>query len=271
MNARIRIVTFLLCIAAAFGAASLTGPSSAAAPPLSGIQESASSSMIPTTLGSSFFRSTRVNAAGVEQTEWLGSIVIWVLLLGSAAGIALIIHLLLRNTRATMLPMDVVRDVRSFLETGEREQAMHLTENDESFFSAIAHAGLRRADDGHAAMIQSLALSAEELTTERLRRVEYLNVLGQVSPMLGLFGTVYGMILAFQAIVATGGQADPVMLAGGIGTALVTTFWGLVVAIPALSGYALLRNRIDALTMEAAIEAEDLLTQLARHSKEGRS
>ena len=62
--------------------------------------------------------------------------------------------------------------------------------------------------------------------------------------MAGLFGTVYGMILAFQSIVSAGGNADPVLLAGGIGTALVTTFWGLVVAIPALMGYAVVRNRI---------------------------
>ena len=73
------------------------------------------------------------------------------------------------------------------------------------------------------------------------------------------FGTVYGMIIAFGAIVAAGGSADPVALAGGIGTALTTTFWGLVVAIPALAGYAILRNRIDALTIEATIEAEHVL------------
>jgi biopolymer transport protein ExbB len=77
--------------------------------------------------------------------------------------------------------------------------------------------------------------------------------------MIGLFGTVYGMILAFGAIVAAGGSADPVALAGGIGTALTTTFWGLVVAIPALSGYAIIRNKIDELTVEATIAAEEIL------------
>ncbi|MCA9296982.1 MAG: MotA/TolQ/ExbB proton channel family protein, partial [Phycisphaerales bacterium] len=73
------------------------------------------------------------------------------------------------------------------------------------------------------------------------------------------FGTVYGMILAFQAIVMSGGNANPVLLAGGIGTALTTTFWGLVVAIPALAAYAILRNRVDELTTDAAITVERLL------------
>ena len=77
--------------------------------------------------------------------------------------------------------------------------------------------------------------------------------------MIGLFGTVYGMILAFQAIVATGGDANPVLLAGGISTALTTTFWGLVVAIPALTGYGIIRNQIDELTTEATLTAQELL------------
>ena len=107
--------------------------------------------------------------------------------------------------------------------------------------------------------MRSLEQTADELATARMRRIELLNVVGQVSPMIGLFGTVYGMILAFGAIVASGGSADPVALAGGIGTALTTTFWGLVVAIPALSGYAILRNKIDELTVEATIVGEEIL------------
>ena len=119
--------------------------------------------------------------------------------------------------------------------------------------------GLRQAPHGYEAMLRGLEQVAAEETTIRFRRIELLNVLGQVSPMIGLFGTVYGMILAFSAIVASGGAADPVMLAGGIGTALTTTFWGLVVAIPALAGYALIRNRIDELTIEATLQAEELV------------
>ena len=100
---------------------------------------------------------------------------------------------------------------------------------------------------------------ASEMVSARSRQVEILNVIGQVSPMLGLFGTVYGMILAFQSIVTSGGNADPVLLAGGIGTALVTTFWGLVVAIPALSGYATVRGRLDAAQAEAINEAANII------------
>jgi biopolymer transport protein ExbB len=84
--------------------------------------------------------------------------------------------------------------------------------------------------------------------------------------MIGLFGTVYGMILAFHAIVMTGGNADPILLAGGISTALTTTFWGLIVAIPALAGYAIVRNRIDEFTADATLRAEELLNEFRPRS-----
>jgi biopolymer transport protein ExbB len=108
-------------------------------------------------------------------------------------------------------------------------------------------------------MTHAAEQTADDLLAARLRGLERLNVLGQVAPMIGLFGTVYGMIVAFQTIASTGGAADPAMLAGGIGTALVTTFWGLLIAIPATSAYALLRNRAIAISDQALAQVDDLL------------
>jgi biopolymer transport protein ExbB len=102
-----------------------------------------------------------------------------------------------------------------------------------------------------------------------LRPLEYLNVLGNIAPMLGLFGTVYGMIVAFQTLVEEGGSADPGKLAAGISTALVTTFWGLIVAMPALAAYALIRNKIDALTSEGILIAEELINTFKPGNKAG--
>lgn len=106
------------------------------------------------------------------------------------------------------------------------------------------------------------AESLEEKTLELMRRVEWLNIVGNVSPMIGLFGTVYGMIKTFNTIVVTGGQPQADQLAGGISIALVTTFWGLLIAIPSLAVYGFFRNRVESLASEAAIEAETLLQHL---------
>ena len=209
-----------------------------------------------------FFIARKTNPVTNEKSvEILGSFIIWFLLLLSMLSIGLIGHMAMTNQRKSIVPESVVAEAKRLLSAGKYREAMEMANRDESYFSQVLHAALGEANHGFNAVIRSLEQTSDELTTIRLRRIEYLNVLGQVSPMIGLFGTVYGMILAFQAIVAAGGNADPVLLAGGISTALTTTFWGLVVAIPALAGYAIIRNKIDELTTEGTLAAEELLNQ----------
>ncbi|MDY7109621.1 MAG: MotA/TolQ/ExbB proton channel family protein, partial [Planctomycetota bacterium] len=209
-----------------------------------------------------FFVSRRIVPGSEEKRiEILGSLIIWFLLLLSVLSIGLIGYMAATNQRKSIMPPGVLEESKKLLTDGKYREAMELTGREQSFFSDVLNAALREANHGFVSMARSLEQTADELTTERLRRIEYLNVLGQVSPMIGLFGTVYGMILAFQAIVVAGGNADPVLLAGGIGTALTTTFWGLVVAIPALAGYAIVRNKIDALTAEATLAAGEMINQ----------
>ena len=86
--------------------------------------------------------------------------------------------------------------------------------------------------------------------------------------MLGLLGTVWGMIGVFFDIVKAGGMPNPADLANGVGIALVTTLLGLGVAIPALAAYAIMRNRIDALTSEAMVACQDLISTF-RPGKDG--
>lgn len=223
-------------------------------------------------LAARFFISRYTDPAGETSVEMLGSFIIWFLLVLSALSIGFMGMMAVTNQRKSIVPSSIVEQVRQHLMSGRFREALDLTRADQSHFSQVMHAALREANHGFSAVIRSLEQTGDELTTKRLRRVEYLNVLGQVAPMIGLFGTVYGMILAFQAIVASGGDADPIQLAGGIGTALTTTFWGLVVAIPALAGYAIIRNKIDELTTEATITAEDLLNQFrSRSSQSARS
>ena len=214
-----------------------------------------------TSFADAFFISRTTSPTGEQSIELLGSFIIWFLLILSMASIGLIGHLALTNQRKIILPVGVIAESKRLLGAGKFREAVELLSGDLSFFSKVLHAGLAEASHGYSAMVRRVEQISDELTTQRLRRIELLNVLGQVSPMIGLFGTVYGMILAFYTIVASGGNADPTLLAGGIGTALVTTFWGLIVAIPALAGYALIRNRIDELTTEATSLAEEFINQ----------
>jgi biopolymer transport protein ExbB len=109
-----------------------------------------------------------------------------------------------------------------------------------------------------------LAESLQDQAAALLRRIEWLNLIGNVSPMVGLFGTVYGMIMLFNAIVLAGGQPQTIQLADGISVALVTTFWGLLIAIPAVGIHGVFRNRIEALVNDAVVAAEGIMPEIKR-------
>lgn len=208
---------------------------------------------------STFFYSTTAAPDGTTSIEWVGSLMIWLLLALSLVNIGLIGQLAMTNRRPQILPTALAERLRTLLEGGKYREAIELAGGDRSDLARIMRVSLGQASFGFAAMLRALEQASEEVITDRLRRVESLNILGQVSPMIGLFGTVYGMIVAFRSIAESGGNADPVLLAGGIGTALVTTFWGLLIAIPALAAYATLRNRIDSVATEASLEAQSLI------------
>ena len=198
-----------------------------------------------------------------EQFFWsgtlLGRALIWLLLLMSFASIAFALKLFIDSRRAVLVPAEVVSRVRELLDEKQYRSAVEHVKEDDSYLGRIIAAALGEAASGYNAMARAIEEAGDYETSRMLRPVEYLNVVGNIAPMLGLFGTVYGMIVAFEALVASGGKPDPATLAGGIGTALVTTFWGLIVAMPALAAYALVRNKIDALTAEGITIAADLI------------
>lgn len=118
---------------------------------------------------------------------------------------------------------------------------------------------------------EAVADSLREQGLRLLRRAEGCHLIGTVAPMVGLFGTVFGMIQAFTLLGASEGQPRPDQLAGAISVALVTTFWGLLVAIPALFLHGFFRTRIESLVSQAAVEAEVLFERLAQMGCFGRS
>ncbi len=196
-----------------------------------------------------------------RHIEWLGSSIVWVLMALSVVSLGLMGARAWESRAVAELPPTLEHEIRRALGARQVDQALQAAGADRSILGAVFRAALSHAAHGHAAMIRAAQAAADEAALQRMRRIEPLNVIGTVAPMIGLFGTVYGIILAFREIVASGGTPDPVSLAAGIGTALTTTFWGLVVAIPALAGYGMLRTTIDGRAARAWQLAEDLLDQ----------
>jgi biopolymer transport protein ExbB len=118
------------------------------------------------------------------------------------------------------------------------------------------------ADKKHMHDLASEALHEQALFL--LRKVEWCGIIGNVAPMVGLFGTVYGMIQAFDVLGVAGGQPRPDQLAAKISIALVTTFWGLLIAIPSLVIAGVFRSRVESIVAEAGVEIELLIGKLFR-------
>ena len=194
-----------------------------------------------------------------------GPIVWFVLLPMSVAVVYLVIDLGLSIRHKRLLPADLASLMAAHV---AQYGIVGLAERFSRRPALISRAVIRafgRSQQFHSgaeSVRQFAAESLQEIGQNLLRRAEWCQIIGSVAPMVGLFGTVYGMIQAFNLLGIAEGQPAYDQLAGAISVALVTTFWGLLVAIPALFFYSIFRSRIEAYVGEAAVETDVLLGQL---------
>ena len=150
----------------------------------------------------------------------------------------------------------------SLMDEREYEQALRFSAEEPSMLGYVVNTALLEAPNGFGAMERALEEALEERSAKLYRKTEYLNIIGAVSPMLGLFGTVVGMILLFSAIHAADSFPRAQVVADNVAVALIATFWGLAVAIPSLTIYSMFRNRIEVLTAECALAADRIVGSL---------
>lgn len=139
---------------------------------------------------------------------------------------------------------------------GHEQALLDWSQSHQGLMASVLQAGVEASDDHREAAIQE---EAAHYSGHLFRRADYLLFIGNIAPMLGLLGTVFGMMTSFNVLAAQGGASDPGELAGGISGALVTTCMGLIVALPALIFYTMLRNRIEVLVADAGRCIEHLL------------
>jgi biopolymer transport protein ExbB len=179
----------------------------------------------------------------------------------SIAGLTLIIKGFMENREAVLLPPRTTHTIREMISQRRFQELMEFTETDPSFVSKALNPALKRAPS-FSSMKEAMETSVGEQTAEQFRQIEYLNIIGNLGPLLGLLGTVLGMIDAFSQVSAQGGQANPASVAGGISKALCHTLLGLMLAIPCLAAFGWLRTRVDRLTIRGAMIAEELLLMI---------
>jgi biopolymer transport protein ExbB len=187
--------------------------------------------------------------------------VFFLIMLCSVAGVTLIIQGFIKNRSSVIMPESTTNHIRELINQRQFKELIEYTESDPTFISRALNPALKRAPS-FSSMKEAMETAIGEQTADLFRKIEYLNILGNLGPLLGLLGTVLGMIEAFSAVNDAGGQANVGELSGGISKALAHTFLGLMLAVPCLSAFGVLRTMVDRLTIRASLVAEELLLMI---------
>lgn len=177
----------------------------------------------------------------------------------SLASVTVIIEHFWTIRRGTMFPPEELETTRRLIEERRFKECVEYVRQRSSMFGDVLTGSLRHGRHGFDAMIEAAEQRAAAWRSRLFRKVEYLNIIGNLGPLMGLLGTVVGMIRAFTAMQATHGAYKPEDLAGGIGLALVNTFLGLAVAIVSLGFFGVCRNRVESFTVATHAGVVDLL------------
>jgi len=165
--------------------------------------------------------------------------------------------------KSRVIPEDLTSKVWGWVEKDALDQSQIQTLHQGSPLGQILAAGLINRDRERVIMKDSIEDTGRHVVHEMERYLDTLGTIAAITPLLGLLGTVIGMVKVFTAIT-TQGVGNPTALAGGIAEALITTGAGLCVAIPALIGYRYYRSRIDTLVVDMEKEAIKLVEALHR-------
>jgi biopolymer transport protein ExbB len=195
-----------------------------------------------------------------------GGVIGWVIILLSIVSLALAIEHFVTIRRDKLVPPELIDEIEALFEEEEYQEALELCESEPNFLTNILSAGLPKINAGFDAMEKAMDEVAEQEAIKLHQKVGWLSLIGNIAPMMGLFGTVYGMIMAFNEITRLGQAVQPKDLSSGISTALITTLFGLFVAMPSLFFFFVFRNKVIKVSLEIGAIADDLVERFRPHA-----
>ncbi len=182
----------------------------------------------------------------------------WPILVCSVGALAIIVERLWTLQQKNVVPLELTEKVWRWVRNNQLDERHIKALRDSSPLGQILAAGLAYRARARVVIKEAVEDTGRHVVHELERYINSLGTIAMISPLLGLLGTVIGMVKVFAAIT-THGVGNPSVLAGGISEALITTAAGLTVAIPALIGYRYLRGRIDELVVQMEKEALKLI------------
>lgn len=205
-------------------------------------------------------------AQGEEQSSTLAEVfkyqnaglIGYIIVVMSVVALALIIENFMSIKREKLAPPDLLDELEALFDGENFQDAVELCEQDKNYLTNVVGAGLSKLGHSFETMQTSLREMQTEESVKLFQKIGWLSLISATAPMMGLFGTVTGMFVTFSAIAAAGGSVSPAQLAGGIKMALITTIFGLTVAIPVGVAFYTLRNRVIKTSTEINAISEDL-------------
>jgi biopolymer transport protein ExbB len=195
-------------------------------------------------------------------TGWVGILMV----LTSIVGTVLAIQNFVEIRMDKLAPPDVTRDIEDAINEGDLDKALDVSMASRSYFGQIMGGGLMLKEAGYEQMVNGMEQVAAEEAFKLNAKISNLSLIGNVAPLLGLLGTVTGMISSFQKIeeIAAPTPAD---LASGVYESLVNTTMGLFLAIVFLTVYFFMKNRVMKMSLNANLMAVEMLKNTGLHAK----
>ena len=184
----------------------------------------------------------------------------------SVAMLALVVLLALDLRMSSAIPPGFVDEFTDTVNKRKFKEAFDMARNDPSFLGQVLTAGMSRLQYGLEDAREAAMNTLESIKSDKEQKNNYNAVIATLGPMLGLVGTVFGMIMSFK-VLASGTQPNPTKLAEGISHALSVTLFGVAISCPAIFFNAFYKNRITRVCMDTGHIADDLLTQMYHNSK----
>lgn len=189
----------------------------------------------------------------ISQGGTIGFIIIGV----SVVAGTLIVEHFMSIKREKLAPPEVIDEVEELMNAGNYQEVLDYCETDPCMFTNIVAAGVRKIGYPFSAMEKSIEEMEDEESVKLHQKIGYLSLIAGISPMMGLFGTVTGMVGAF-GVIASQASVEPRDFAGDIQLALVTTVLGLTVAIPVTTFFVFFRNKVTLLSLEIGALVEEM-------------
>lgn len=218
--------------------------------------------------GSAFAQEeTAEHGGGTGLIEFLFlSVVGIILLLIYFVFVALLVWLLIDLRGAAMIPPDFVEAFEDAMNKRRYKDAFEMAKADHSMIGKVMTAGMTRLQHGLQEARDAAEAMIESLRARKDHIIGYIAIIGTLGPLIGLVGTVSGMIDSF-AELGRGGTPDPSKLAAGISHALNATLVGIFLSCLAIPAYSFFKNRLSRIAIDASLMADDLLTQMYHSSR----